>query len=134
MNTNRYIAATLVVFIAVFALDFLVHGVMLKDAYTQTAHLWRPEEEANMLYMFASQLLSSAVLVFIFTRHYEGRGIGEGMRFGLMIGLFLAALELGAYCYMPIPMSLLLSWMAAVLAKGIVSGIVAAAIYRAKTV
>ena len=38
MNKQRYVISVFVVFVFVFLYEFLVHGFLLKDIYTQTAH------------------------------------------------------------------------------------------------
>jgi hypothetical protein len=130
MNKKRYVISLFVVFVFVFLYEFLVHWFLLKDIYTQTAQLWRPEEEMNMFFMFMSQLGFSAVIAYIFTLHYEDKGIGEGIRFGLCIGLLLGSIDIATYAYMPIPMVLTLSWVLASLLKGLGSGVVVSLVYK----
>ena len=130
MNKKRYVISLFVVFVFVFLYEFLVHWFLLKDVYTQTAQLWRPEEEMNMFFMFISQLGFSAVIAYIFTLHYEDKGIGEGIRFGLCMGLLLGSIDIATYAYMPIPMVLTLSWVLASLLKGLGSGVVVSLVYK----
>lgn len=130
MNKQRYVISVLATFVFVFLYEFLVHGYLLRDLYEQTALLWRPEEEYKMLVMSMSQLGFSAVLAYIFILHYEGKGIGEGIRFGLYIGMLLGVIELGKYSYMPIPMVLMLSWVLAALLIGLGSGVVLSLVYK----
>lgn len=130
MNKQRYVISVLVTFVFVFLYDFLVHGFLLKDIYVQTKELWRPEEEYKMFVMTMSQLGFSAVLAYIFTLNYEGKGIGEGIRFGLYIGMLLGVIEIGKYSYMPIPMVLMLSWVLAALLIGLGSGVVLSLVYK----
>ena len=130
MNKQKYVISVLVTFIIVALYEFLVHGQLLMGLYTQTKEIWRPQEESNMLFMFASQLSFAAVMAYIFTLHYEGKGIGEGVRFGLCIGMLLGSIEIATYCYMPIPMVLMLSWVVVSLLKGLGSGVVLSLVYR----
>lgn len=130
MNKQRYVISVLVMFVFVFFYDFLVHGFLLNDIYAQTKELWRPEEEYNMFVMTMSQLGFSAVLAYIFTLNYEGKGIGEGIRFGLYMGMLLGVIEIGKYSYMPIPMVLMLSWVLAALLIGLGSGVVLSLVYK----
>ncbi len=130
MNKKRYVISLFVVFVFVFLYDFLVHGFLLKGIYTQTAQLWRPEEEYKMLVMFMSEFCFSAVLAYIFTLNYESKGIGEGIRFGLCIGMLLGAIEIGKYSYMPIPIVLMLSWVLASLLIGLGSGVLLSLVYK----
>lgn len=129
MNIQRYVISALVTFVFVALYEFLVHGYLLMDIYTQTKELWRPQEESNMIFMFASQLGFAAVAAYIFTLHYEDKGIGEGVRFGLYIGMLIGAIDIGTYSYLPIPMVLMLSWVLASLLKGLGSGVVLSLVY-----
>ena len=72
----------------------------------------------------------SAVLTYIFTLNYEGKGIGEGVRFGLCIGMLLGAIEIGKYSYMPVPIILMLSWVLAALLTGLGSGVILSLVYK----
>jgi len=130
MNKQRYIVSLFTVFVFVILYEYLVHYILLKEIYMQTAELWRPEKEMKMLFMFMSQFGFSAVLAYIFTLHYEGKGIGEGIRFGLYIGMLLGSIEIGTYSYMPIPMVLMLSWVLAALLLGLGSGVVLSLVYK----
>lgn len=130
MNKQRYVISVLATFVFVFLYDFLVHGFLLKDFYAQTAQLWRSEEEYKMPVMLMSEFGFSAVLAYIFTLNYEGKGIGEGVRFGLCIGMLLGAIEIGKYSYMPVPIILMLSWVLAALLTGLGSGVVLSLVYR----
>jgi len=130
MIGKKYGLALLAVFVFVFIFDFLVHGLLLKDAYAQTAHLWRPEGEQKMLFMFLAQLGYSAVLGFIFTRNFENKGLGEGLRFGLLMGFFMGSVQIGTYGYMPLPLYLPLLWMASEILKGTFAGLVLSLVYR----
>jgi len=130
MNKKRYVISSFVLFVFVFLYEFLVHGFLLSDIYMQTAQLWRSEEDYKMIFTLISQLGFSAVLAYIFTLNYEGRGIGEGIRFGLCIGMLLGAIEIGKYGYMPIPMVLMLSWVLAALLIGLGSGVILSLVYK----
>ena len=114
----------------VFALDFLVHGILLSDLYSETKSLWRPHEEYKFACMALSQLGLAAMLAFLFTRNFESRGLNEGLRVGLTLGLLLATLEFGKYSYMPIPFTLSLYWIVAALVKGICCGAVLSFTYK----
>jgi len=130
MNRKNFILATAAVFAFVFAYEFILHGHLLKGIYQETAHLWRAKEDYNIVFILLSQLGFSAMLVFIFTRNYENKGLKEGLRFGLYIGLLLAAIEIGKFCYMPVPLWLVLTWAAGMLVKSIGAGAIASLIYK----
>jgi len=55
----------------------------------------------------------------------------EGVRFGVLIGLFTSIpMAFGTYAMMPIPGSLAWQWFIFTLVETILLGIVAAAVYR----
>lgn len=131
MNTKRLIFAIIGAFIFVVAFEMLWHGFLMKGLYEATASVWRPEEEHEMIYMFASQFLFAAVVAFIYTKIGRHIPCKRGIAFGFFVGLILAMPELGSYCYLPIPMSIALLWMLAGLLKGLGTGMAVAAIYKA---
>jgi len=132
MNMKRFLISVLVAFIFVFVYEWMVHGILLKGIYEATSHLWRPEEgnAKYMIFLFASQFWFVLMIAFIFTRNYEGKGIKEGLRYGLYMGLLLASIQLGTYCYLPIPITLTLAWMVAAALEGIGIGAVLSLTYK----
>lgn len=130
MNLKSFICASIAVFAAILALDYLVHHLVLVDMYNDTSDVWRASEAMVMWPMLLSQMLFALVFVYIFTRNYEARGLSEGVRYGLYIGLLFAVMNLGVYSYLPIPFVLVIAWMIASLVKNILLGIVAALVYR----
>ncbi len=132
MNTTRFALSVIAVFAFVFGFQYLVHGVALSDTYEATARLWRPMEDHTKYFhfMLMSQLALSFMITYIFVQNYEGKGVSEGLRYGLYVGLLLAALDIGKYCYMPVPASLIMSWMGASLLTGVGAGAALAAVYK----
>jgi hypothetical protein len=133
MNTTRFALAVIAAFIFVSVLEWFVHGRLLMEAYSATQQLWRPMVEGDMTYfkfLLISQFAQAFMITYIFTRHYESKGLGEGLRFGLYIGLLLVALDLAKYAYMPVDFSLIAAWMGASLVKGLGTGAVLSFVYK----
>ena len=131
MDTKRYALAVLAAFVFVFLLEFVVHGILLKGMYTETAHLWRTEEDSKMIFIMLGQILLSLVATFMFTKLHGVEFFNDnGMKFGILIGLILASPTIASYCYMPVPFALWISWVGAELTKGIGAGIAISLIYR----
>ena len=126
---RRLLISGFATFIIVFLFEFLVHGMLLQEAYEATKELWRPQDDAPMHFMMISQFLFSFILAYLFAQNYENRGPAEGVRFGIYVGLLLAAIDLGKYAYMPAPLNLVFAWMAASIGKGLGCGIVLSLIY-----
>ncbi len=131
MNVKRYLAASVAVFIGAQVLEYLIHNVILRSLYEETKHLWRPDMESKMWIMWVVGLITSFLFVYIFSMGYERKGIMEGFRFGLVIGLFTALpMGYGTYVVIPIPYELAFKWFLYGTAEAIVLGIIAALVYK----
>lgn len=133
---NKRCAMTAVaVFVTMAVLEFLVHGVLLKEAYQATASVWRPMEEMHgmMWLMWVIYLVNALVLPYIYVKGYEaGKSpIGQGLRFGLEIGVLLSTgMSLGTYFMIPVPVSLAATWFVAGMIEYAVVGVVIGALYK----
>jgi hypothetical protein len=132
VNWKRLALSIVAVFAFIFVSDFVIHGKLLAETYKATASVWRPESEmmSYMPFMTLGQLVIAAFFCLIFTYGYQGRGAGEGVRYGLYMGGFSAGPMLGQYAYLPVPGSLVFTWVFAMLFQAIVSGIIVASIYK----
>ena len=131
MNTRRFIVASIAVFVTLQAIDWLVHGLLLAGWYAELKGLWRAEMMDLMWVMALGSLFFSFMFVFIFTRGYEDKGIAEGARYGLYVGLLIfVSGMLGQYAMYPIPLGLALIWLAYGIVEMIIAGIVTAALYK----
>jgi hypothetical protein len=131
MQLKCAIAPVMASWVGISLFDWVYHGVLLMPLYVQTAFLWRPmaEIQAMMPWNTVQQLLLAAVLSFLFSRHYEGKGLREGVRFGLYVGALMGVLHLGAYAYLPMPLSLALLWTLGGVLQGIWVGVILAFVY-----
>jgi hypothetical protein len=134
MNSKKFGLAALAAFGFVFAFEFVVHGVLLKGMYVETAHLWRTEEDSKMLFITMGQIVFALVAAFFFTKICDTEFFkNNGLRYGLMLGLILASPTIAAYCYMPVPLALWMSWVGAETLKGLGAGIVITFVYTVNT-
>lgn len=133
MNVKRFALAGVVVFVAFQIMDFIVHGVILMKSYEALASVWRPDMMKLMWIMYATGAAFSLLFVYIFTKGYEGRGLLEGVRYGLVIGLFMNAVGMfNQYVIYPLPFALVLQWFLYGMIEFVIAGVVVAAIYRPK--
>lgn len=131
MMLKQTIWATIVVFITWSILDFLIHGVLLQSTYQATANLWRPEDEMKMPLMSIVTLIFSICFVSIYTYFIESKSLSTGIKFGLIFGLATGvSMGIGSYCYMPIPLSLALSWFVGSVVEIIIAGIIVGLMVR----
>jgi len=130
MNNKRYVLASLMVFVFIFVFEWFFHGVLLHDLYTQTQNLWRAKEDVIMPAMFLGQLTFPFIFTFIFIKGYENKGIGEGIRYGILIGLLFIPSNLIYYAVMPLPFVLVGLWILGGLIEMILAGAIVSIIYR----
>jgi hypothetical protein len=92
MNWKRLLWAALAAFILLQLTDFLIHGIMLEGHYQNLSTQGIFRSEAEMWgYMWVKILMNalfSLLFTYIFIKGYEGKGILEGIRYGIIIGFF----------------------------------------------
>jgi hypothetical protein len=131
MNIKKMILACFGVFIAFEVMDYAIHGLILAPVYAQLVHLWRQDMMSKMWLMALSTLVMSVMFVYIFIKGYENKGIAEGVRFGIVTGLFMNVIGMfGQYVMYPIPFSLTVKWFIFGMLEFMIAGIVAAIIYK----
>lgn len=131
MNTKKPAVASICVFIAFQIMDFIIHGIVLSADYQLLGYLWRPDMMSKMWIMALSSLVMSVLFVYIFLKGYENKGIMEGVRFGIVAGLFMnVAGVFSQYAIYPIPFGLALKWFFYCMMEFMVAGIVVSLVYR----
>ena len=133
MNNQRFILSVIAVFAFMFAYEFIVHGQLMMPMYMETQQLWRPEESMKELmpWSLGICLALAAAITWLFTRHYEGKGMEEGVRFGLYVGLIMGLVQAGAYVYLPISLNLAIAWLVVYVIEGIGAGVILSLTYKA---
>ena len=122
------------VFIVTVLTNFLIHQVLLGGLYRSASMsaLMRPEAEgqANLWIHFVTAAIASFFFTLIFSKGYEGKGIGEGVRFGFYVGMLMAIpMAYDTYAEMPIPYSLALQWFIYGVVQYVILGIVVAMVF-----
>ena len=108
---KKILIGFVVTFILLEVLDILVHGVILMSAYQATQNVWRPDMMQKMWILHIVKIVAAFLITFIFSKGYEGKGVMEGMRFGLYIGVLMSiGMAYGTYAMIAIPYSLALQW------------------------
>ena len=135
MNLSRWARATLGAFVVLFASGFAIHHLWLGEFYKAHAAWWRPAAQMESMFplMFASHLVLAALLTVVYAKGYEpGKaGIGQGFRFGVLIGLLIMLpSSLMNYVIYPYPMSLIVNWLIGGVAELALAGAVIGALYR----
>ena len=135
MNTKRWLLASVVVFVVILVLEFVIHGVLLQGVYQQTASVWRTQAEMQRLMwiFWVGYLVFAPIFALIYVKGYEkGKpGPGQGFRFGLYVGAMLSVAHgFGWYVILPIPLALGFYWFVAILVEFIAAGVAAGLVYH----
>ena len=103
----RTFMAIVAVFIAWSVIDFLVHGILLQDAYVASSELWRPIGEMKMQLMYSVTLAASICFVLVYSCLVSRKSLDAGIKLGLLLGLASGiSMGFGSYSYMPISMTM----------------------------
>ena len=132
MKNKTFWIGLVAIFIVMQVIGYAVHEVMMADTYAALADIFRPREEMDsMMWMM---FLSGAVLLFlfcyIFTKGYESKGVMEGVRYGALMGVFLALVNVDQHVIYPLPASVAAIWFVSVVVSMTIAGAVFAAIYK----
>ncbi len=131
MNVKRFLAGGFAIFVIFQILDFIIHNLILVNVYMSMTNIWRPDMMSLMWIMYLSSFIFSFLMMFVFIKGYEERGLMEGVRFGIIICLMTNGIGVFyQYSVYPLPLSLVLQWFGYGLVEFIIAGITASAIYR----
>lgn len=127
---KKFWTGFVVVFVLMEILMFLIHGVILESAYQATKDVWRPDMMSLMWIYHVLAVIGSFFFTLIFSKGYEGKGMIEGVRYGLYIGIWMSAgMAYGSYSMINIPYSLALQWFFYGLIEYIVYGVALAMVF-----
>ncbi|MEE8295088.1 MAG: hypothetical protein V3R64_05210 [Sphingomonadales bacterium] len=134
MFNKQILISTLAVFITFSAYGFLVWGYALGEMmYAEMGNVWRADEDASglMHWIFIAYALMAYVMAWIWKYGNEDKGVGEGVRYGLLLGALFGSAHFIAYAVQPITMK------GALMAFGIdvvmfaLAGVVLSFVYKA---
>lgn len=135
MDRKRWLLIAIVVAAVTSAMEGIYHPLVLGREYVATAVLWRPQAviKGMMPWGWLVSLIASFLLVYIYHRGYEGKGsrLAEGVRFGLIIGIFVS-LPMAAWSYITIAMTppIAIGWFAIGMLDCLVAGVIIALLYK----
>jgi uncharacterized PurR-regulated membrane protein YhhQ (DUF165 family) len=131
MNWKRFWMAGLVTYVVVQALDLVTNAVFMKSANESLKGLWRPNMMSRMWVMYVVGAVVTLLFTYIFVKGREGKGIAEGVRYGIIIWLFVSApMNVSMWVLLPIPHIIVLRWMLIGLLEMLIAGILVAVVYK----
>jgi|SRR3989304_10046819 len=137
MNVKKFWIAFIVIFIVLEVTSYIIHVVILGATYEgeEVKNVFRSMEEMNskMWIMWLMDVVWTFFFTFIFVKGYENKGIMEGFKYGIYIGLFIPlVMAYQSYVVYPLPYWLVFQWFIYGLIQCIILGAAAALIYKPK--
>jgi hypothetical protein len=136
MNPKRLILAIVAVLVGLFATNYVIHEVWLKNVYQATASLWRTEAEMQKYFpwLLLGQIIWTIAFVTLWAQGFAARGCMRcACLFGLFMGLFNQANTLVTYAVSPLPSDLAVKWFVAGMVQGVLMGVLVALVYKPKS-
>jgi hypothetical protein len=132
VNFGRVAAAALAAWVVYLGVSPLVNNVLLADLYAQHARVFRPQAEMNVAFGLAAALAGFFVFAYAYAKGYEGgAGVVEGLRFGVVVGLLLAAFSVAwNYVVLPVSGALAAAWIVDVIVEMAIYGAVVGLVYK----
>ncbi|HTK83195.1 MAG TPA: hypothetical protein VL633_12985 [Bacteroidota bacterium] len=127
---KKFWVGFIIVAIGLCVTNILIHVVLLGDTYrsAEMANMMRPESEQKTWIHIVSAFITAFFFTLIYVKGYEGKGIAEGARFGLYVGIMMSMpMAYDTYAAMTIPYSLALRWFCYGVIQYIILGILVAA-------
>jgi hypothetical protein len=113
---------------------FLIHSVLLRQDYLDTAALWRPREAQIMRVwaMLLAVLIYVVGAVLVYVRGVEQKPwMGQGIRFGILLALVAVVYgSLSGWVILPIPHMLAVKWILSESLLSVVFGLAVAGICK----
>lgn len=134
MNWKKFALTVVVVFVVNAVSSFLIHAVLLSTDYAQHPNLLRTQEESQAYFpfMLLNFLFFSLGFVWIYAQGVEDKPwLGQGVRFGLAVWVITSlSTYLTYYAVQPWSGGIVAKQISFELVRGLLLGLVAAALYR----
>jgi apolipoprotein N-acyltransferase len=131
---KKFLAAFGIVFVLSALLNFVIHGVLLKPLYQQSAQLMRDEADsgAHAMYLMVGFFFFTLGFVWIYARGVEAKPwVGQGLRYGIAVWLIATVSRYSIYyAIQPWPAHVVLMQIVYELVMTLVLGLGVAVVYR----
>ncbi len=130
MNRKIWIGSV-AVFVTTQVIEGFLNLYILGPVFTSHPQIWRPPAEMKLWILPLTGMFFSFFFVFIFSRGYEGKGLLEGVRYGLYVALLIALpTSYGNYAMMQIPPSLAAQWFTFSALEYVIAGAILSGIFQ----
>ncbi|MCR4416444.1 MAG: hypothetical protein NUV92_01675 [Ignavibacteria bacterium] len=137
MFSKKFWLTFILVFVTLEVSGYIIYSLIMGSTFQDpdVSKAFRPEGEmmSKMWIVYLMDLVWSFFFTFFFVKGYENRGIMEGIRFGIYIGLFFSmVVSYQSYVFYPLPYKVVLQMFLWGFVQSILCGIVAALVYKPK--
>jgi hypothetical protein len=134
---KKFIVAWIVLFVACFLGDFVVHAVLLKADYLQLPNLYRTASDSQgyFPFMILAHVILAGAFVWIYARGVESKPwVAQGVRFGVATALLtVVPMYLIYYAVQPMPGGVVLRQIIFASILMVLLGLIVAWLYRDRT-
>jgi hypothetical protein len=131
MNKNFWISFV-VIFIAMSVLSLIIHSVILGPVYQSDAmkNIWRTDMMSKMWIYYLVCLFISFFFVLIYSKWQKGKGMSEGIQYGVYTGFLMSVpMAYSTYAMIPLPYSVAAQWFIYGMIQYIILGIIVSLVY-----
>lgn len=97
MSIGKYLLHVVIAYVIYAVLYILLTMVVFGDLFMANADLMRPPEDPMAMYAYIGHFLQTCVVVALFNMAVGSDDVGKGVRFGLLMGGYLAATDMAMY-------------------------------------
>jgi hypothetical protein len=134
MNLSRVALAGFAAWVAFCIVGYLAHAVLMNDLYLAHSAIMRAEADsaARLPLSFAVALIGFFAFAYAYAKGYEGgKGIQEGLRFGVLVGVMLIAfVVIWDYMMFPLSRTLLFAMVIDAIVEFAIYGVVVGIVYK----
>jgi hypothetical protein len=125
-NMKQRLIATALIVVVWSVLDYIFHGVLLREAYEATAQLWRPMAEMKTGLMNIVSIVTALLFVLIFCQMVSEKNTAKGIKLGVLVGLLVSVgMGIGSFSFMPITVEIATMWTISGVIKYTIAGAIA---------
>jgi len=128
---KRILLATVAIFVAWEVLDFVIHGLILREVYAANPALWRPMAEMKMGLVYLVGVVAAFCFAGVYGWLVRPKSLNAALKYGLLVGIGTGvSMGYGSFAVMPIPYVMAFTWFAGTIVEALVAGVIAGLIIR----
>ncbi len=97
MSIGKYLLHVVIAYVIYAVLYVLLTMFVFGDLFMANAELMRPQNDPMAMYAYAGHFFQTCVVVALFNMAVGSSDTGRGIRFGLLMGGYLAATDMATY-------------------------------------